>query len=66
MKDLLGVYPYFKNGRSYSVSVFVLADCSLAESWPEASLRERILVAPEQAAQMVAEPELKSILLGLE
>lgn len=61
----LGTFPYFKKSRDYSVQVFLIKDCRLAEKWPEAQKRKRVLVSPERAADMVREPELKTILRNL-
>ena len=63
--ERLGTFPYFKKSRDYSVQVFLIKDCRLAENWPESQKRKRVLVSPERAADMVREPELKKILRNL-
>ena len=61
----VGSFSYRKGGRDYRVQVFVMSGCSLAEDWPEAEQRKRILVTPQRAAGMVREPELQLLLRGL-
>jgi 8-oxo-dGTP pyrophosphatase MutT (NUDIX family) len=63
--DSLGSYPYQKRGRNYRAQVFLINECTLADDWPEAGKRKRILVAPTRAADMVREPELRQILREL-
>jgi 8-oxo-dGTP pyrophosphatase MutT (NUDIX family) len=60
--ESIGSYPYQKGGRDYRVRVFLISDCTLADDWPEAGQRKRILVTPGQAAEMVREPELRQML----
>jgi 8-oxo-dGTP pyrophosphatase MutT (NUDIX family) len=57
-----GHFFYTKRGLVHRVSVFLMTNCCLLETWPEKSLRERVLVSPGQAVEMVNEPELKELL----
>ncbi len=59
----LGSYTYQKWGGLCRVQVFSLHVERLAENWPEEA-RVRRWYRPEEAARLVAEPELKEILLG--
>jgi 8-oxo-dGTP pyrophosphatase MutT (NUDIX family) len=63
----LGLYHYvkrLKSGRlqSVRVAVFPLKVAKEAEMWPEQHQRERLWVAPAEAAERVDEPELKALL----
>lgn len=57
-----GHFFYSKHGLIYRVSVFLMEDCSVSETWPEHQLRERVLVSPRQASEMVIEEGLKELL----
>lgn len=46
--------------------VFEVVVDSLARHYPEAGQRERIWVSPDRAAEMVDEPELRSLLLTIQ
>jgi hypothetical protein len=48
------------------VSLFPLKVKSIAKDWPEKSLRKRRWVTLDEAAQMVQEPELGTILRGFD
>ena len=61
----VGEFLYQKRGGVYRVSVFVFDECSLSDSWPESSMRTRVLVEPAKAATMVNEPGLQEILRSL-
>jgi len=66
----IGHYRYdkgFAGGRSVKVrvDVFLMRVSRQLESWPEQSERETRWYGPEQAAELVAEPELAAILRGL-
>ena len=61
----VGEFLYQKRGGLYRVSVFIFENCTLSDSWPEASMRTRQLVDPAKAASMVHERGLKEILLSL-
>jgi len=66
-KKPLGVYTYSKRmrkGRSVqcAVQVYLMFVEEVLTDWPEANERERDWVDPNEAAERVQEPELKSIL----
>lgn len=62
----LGEFLYRKGGgKLCKVRVFLLKNVTLAEEWPEKKLRKRILVSPKEAAKMVKEPELATMLKEL-
>jgi 8-oxo-dGTP pyrophosphatase MutT (NUDIX family) len=63
----LGAYHYdktLKSGRvqHVRVAVFALEVLGEAEDWPEKGQRERLWTTPADAAERVAEPELKKLL----
>lgn len=58
----LGHFTYRKSCGVCLVTVFLMIDCELAESWPESGFRRRLLRTPEEARDMVDEPGLKDIL----
>lgn len=67
----LGRFSYHKGqDRGFAVPVqvrvFLLSVTELASDFPEADQRERRWFTPRDAARMVIEPELKSILSALE
>jgi 8-oxo-dGTP pyrophosphatase MutT (NUDIX family) len=64
----LGTYRYDKrlpdgSVRRIAVTVWPLAVQGIGEDWPEARQRERIWLAPEDAALAVEEKSLKRLLL---
>ena len=61
--DPIGSYVYQKWGGSCTVTLFVMDVVQLLDAWPEAHLRERELVSPEEAAARMREPELKQLLM---
>lgn len=66
----IGTYTYEKGLDSgyevpVEVEVYRLSVEGLADSFPEAGQRRRKWVGPSEAADMVAEPELKAILRDL-
>lgn len=68
--DPVGEYRYEKgsrNGRPKAVSVQVFAASveRLAEDWPEAKQRRRAWFTPAEAAGLVAEPDLQTMLRSL-
>jgi 8-oxo-dGTP pyrophosphatase MutT (NUDIX family) len=69
--DELGRYTYEKRQDARSavhieVRVFALEVESQSDDFPERRERKRRWLRPSEAAQLVAEPELKNILEGLE
>lgn len=68
--ESIGTFTYDKrrNGdqRQLTVSVYLLEVSEIAEQWPEIDERQRQWFSPAAAAGLVAEPELKVILLQLE
>ena len=69
--EALGAYPYDKrrlNGLLVpaEVQVFAMLVSEEAETWPEASQRERRWFSPAEAAEAVDEPELGALLGKLE
>ncbi len=68
--EAIGSYTYTKTydegwGVPVETLVFPIEVRSLAASFPEAHQRNRMWVSPEEAATLVQEPELKSILRAL-
>lgn len=65
----VGSFCYDKRHRgtakTLTVELYKLEVTEVAEAWPEAGERERGWFSPESAAERVAEPELKAILLAL-
>ena len=66
----IGAYSYRKrlpDGRRAvcEVEVFALAVESRAPDWPERGQRRKCWVPPDEAAQLVSEPGLAELLLGL-
>jgi 8-oxo-dGTP pyrophosphatase MutT (NUDIX family) len=66
----IGAYTYRKrlpDGRRAvcEVEVFALAVEARAADWPERGQRRKCWVAPEAAAELVSEPGLAKVLLGL-
>ena len=57
-------YPKYVRGQAIEaqVEVFLLDVESLSADWPERGQREAVWVAPYEAATMVAEPDLATIL----
>ncbi|HZF75013.1 MAG TPA: NUDIX hydrolase [Acetobacteraceae bacterium] len=65
----VGSYSYGKRladgtVRECTVSVHLFHVSRMRDRWPEHDQRERRLFAPEEAAELVAEPELQSLLRG--
>ncbi len=62
----IGLYHYAKalahRALNIEVSVFVLRVSRQLDHWPEQAERETAWFTPEQAAELVAEPELAAIL----
>jgi 8-oxo-dGTP pyrophosphatase MutT (NUDIX family) len=61
-------YEKIRKGRlplRCQVSVFRVQVDALADTWPEHARRRRVWMPVAEAAQVVAEPDLKSLLLGL-
>jgi len=65
----VGSYRYAKSlvpgGLPIQVAVFLLRVERQLDQWPEQAERETRWFSPEEAASLVAEPELAAILLGL-
>jgi 8-oxo-dGTP pyrophosphatase MutT (NUDIX family) len=62
--DPVGTYAYQKNGLTLVVTVFRLAVATEASDWPERGERRREWLTPAAAADRVAEPDLKALLLA--
>ncbi len=70
-KDPLGTYPYakaLKGGRhiNVQVTVFLLIVENQLDEWPEQAQRERCWHDRQEAADLVAEPELAAIIRDLD
>ncbi|MDN2565973.1 NUDIX hydrolase [Aquibium sp. A9E412] len=68
-RDPCGSYFYGKTAasgltRRCEVAVFPLAVAHEADSWPEKAVRERVWLAPAEAARRVAEPDLGELIAG--
>jgi len=61
----LGSYCYEKCGRTYHVTVFLMAVAGVADQWPERDQRGRRWVRPEQVPAYVEEPGLRLLLRRL-
>ena len=66
--EAIGAYRYDKRLRDgavvkLTVTVFPLAVERIADHWREERERERLWIAPDRAAALVAEPELKALIL---
>ena len=66
-QPVIGEFSYLKKKRSglpvkTTVLVFPLEVAGLEDTFPEAGQRRRVWVSPQEAATMVAEPELQDIL----
>jgi 8-oxo-dGTP pyrophosphatase MutT (NUDIX family) len=61
----LGSYSYQKYGLDHQVLVFRMIVSEVHDAWPEKSLRERVWLSMEEAAQRVDEPQLQALVLRL-
>jgi len=57
-----GQYRYRKFGRLYSVKVYPLFIETMLDEWDEMHVRNRKLVTPAEAVEMVAQGELRQII----
>ncbi len=68
--ESIGMFTYDKRRndklQSLNVLVYLLEVTEEATAWPEASERQRGWFAPAAAADLVSEPDLKSLLRALE
>ena len=66
---VLGTFTYDKRGRSevvpLEVTVYLLKVVEVFDKWPESHERERAWFSVTQAAEAIAEPELRDIILAL-
>lgn len=62
--DPLGSYLYEKEGRDHHVLVYLLQVTQSADSWPEASWRERAWMSFKQAQSRVEESGLREVIRG--
>lgn len=60
-REPIGTYLYEKEGHSYHVTVFVMKVTSVAQDWPERTLRERTWVNPAGFFDRIEEPGLADI-----
>lgn len=58
----LGEYTYEKWNDELKVLVFLLKVTSLADEWPERTTRERKLVEPEEAVELMEEKDLRKLM----
>jgi 8-oxo-dGTP pyrophosphatase MutT (NUDIX family) len=61
----IGRYTYSKWGGTCVVSVFLLEVRTILEVWPEAAVRQRRWLPVHAAAQAVAEPDLREMILAV-
>jgi phosphohistidine phosphatase len=61
----VGEYQYAKWGGICTVQVFLFRVDEVLEQWPEAAIRGRIWVSPQEAGVRVREEELQPLLAGL-
>ncbi|MEQ1697665.1 MAG: NUDIX hydrolase [Hyphomicrobiaceae bacterium] len=65
----LGSFTYDKRRRSdviaLDVTVYLMKVAEVFDTWPEARERERAWFSITDAAEAIAEPELRAIILGL-
>jgi 8-oxo-dGTP pyrophosphatase MutT (NUDIX family) len=60
-KEPIGSFLYEKEGNRYHVTVFVMNVTSVAQDWPERSLRERSWVSPTGFFERIDDPGLLDI-----
>ncbi|TCD47331.1 NUDIX hydrolase [Chlorobium sp. N1] len=56
-----GSYRYRKQGRSYSVQIFPFFVESMLEEWDEMGQRQRVVVPPLEAIDMLVHDDLRAI-----
>jgi 8-oxo-dGTP pyrophosphatase MutT (NUDIX family) len=61
----IGSYVYEKDGFTCHVIVFLLAVTDVVDSYPEATLRQRVWVSMPQAMTRVEETSLRELLRGV-
>jgi 8-oxo-dGTP pyrophosphatase MutT (NUDIX family) len=57
-----GSYLYEKLGSRFHVTVFLLSVTEVADTWPEATIRQRTWLKPAQALARLDDPGLQAIL----
>lgn len=62
--DHIGEYRYRKFGKQFSVTVFPFFIETMLDEWEEMHLRQRRVVTPLEAFDMLSHDELKSIVSG--
>jgi 8-oxo-dGTP pyrophosphatase MutT (NUDIX family) len=62
--DEIGIYSYRRPSGIYSVKVYPLEVESLLEQWSEMHVRQRRIVTPSEAVEMLFHKELKSLVNG--
>ncbi len=60
----IGEYRYLKFGKQFSVKVFPFFIENMLDEWEEMHLRERRVVSPGEAFDMLYHDELKAIISG--
>jgi 8-oxo-dGTP pyrophosphatase MutT (NUDIX family) len=58
----LGTYNYTKFDNEYTVAVYRFDVTTIRDQWPECRYRERQWFTPQEAANLIHEPELRLIL----
>lgn len=59
----IGTYSYTKFETVYEVAVYRLDVTTIRNKWPEQRARERQWFTPQDAANLIHEPELRQILI---
>jgi 8-oxo-dGTP pyrophosphatase MutT (NUDIX family) len=58
----VGTYQYEKYGGTYLVTVFSMQVQDAKDDWPEAGVRRRVWVSPDEAIDLIEEEGLREIL----
>lgn len=62
--DHIGEYRYRKFGNRFSVKVYTLHIETMLDQWDEMHLRQRRIVTPDEAFEMLYHDELKALVSG--
>ena len=61
LEEEIGVYSYRRPSGIFSVKVYPLEVKSLLDEWDEMHVRQRRLVTPSEAIEMICQKELRSL-----
>jgi 8-oxo-dGTP pyrophosphatase MutT (NUDIX family) len=57
----IGTYQYQKYGGICLVTVFLMVVTEVLDDWPEQTVRKRVWLAPDEAADLLEEPALREM-----